>query len=101
MVRILLLFASALLVSEPCWAEQSDLQALLGPRSLRCTLGPGALADWTSGGPVRPPVKLNSFGSDPVSNTLVFDSIDTKANRARVIEMQAPTTWRHMPPLWD
>ena len=85
MVRIMLLFVSALLVSEPCWAQQSDLQTLLNARSLRCTLGPGALADWTSGGPVRPPVKLDAFGSDPARSTIIFDSIDTKANRARLI----------------
>lgn len=88
MARIVPLFFAVLcgmIPSLSCWALQSDLQALLTAKSLRCYLGPGALADWTSDGPARPPVKLETFGASSVDSMIIFDSIDTKANRARLI----------------
>ena len=88
MGRIVPLLLAALCNVVACstgWAQQSDLQTLLNARSLRCTIGPGALADWTSSGPVRPPVKMGSFGTDPARNTIILHSIDTTANRARLI----------------
>jgi hypothetical protein len=88
MVRIslpLMIAIWVVMAGRPCWAEESDLQSLLNAKSLRCTLGPGALADWTHGTPEKPQVDTANFAMDPVERTVTFDAIDTKAQRARLI----------------
>jgi len=64
---------------------ETDLDRPLRAKSLRCTLGPGALADWRSGTPEAPLVSQAMFASQPSDRVTQFDSIDLKAGTARNI----------------
>lgn len=61
-------------------ASEDPFSRLVGSRSLRCTFGPGASADWESG---KPFVKKDTFDT-----VLQFDAIDLKSKKARLIGNQ-------------
>jgi hypothetical protein len=61
-------------------ASEDTFSRLVGSRSLQCTFGPGASADWKSG---KPFVQENKFDT-----VLQFDAIDLKAKKARLIGNQ-------------
>lgn len=61
-------------------ASEDTFSRLVGSRSLRCTFGPGASADWESGKPI---VKEDKFDA-----VLQFDAIDLKTKKARLIGNQ-------------
>ena len=61
-------------------ASEDTFSRLVGSRSLRCTFGPGASADWESG---KSFVKEDKFDA-----VLQFDVIDLKTKKARLIGNQ-------------
>ncbi len=61
-------------------ASEETFSRFVGSRSLRCTFGPGASADWESGKPI---VKEDKFDA-----VLQFDAIDLKIKKAHLIGNQ-------------
>lgn len=73
-----LAFALLLLTIHYAHADEADaLDRLMAARSLRCEFPVGVATDWDSGSPIGEKTSLNG--------PLVFDSIDHKANSARLI----------------
>ena len=66
-------------------AADPTFDALLAARSLKCSFGRGASADWKAG---RPNVTLDRAGADFI---LHFDSIDPDKRTARLIGNQGAT----------
>ncbi|BAV33842.1 hypothetical protein SCL_1537 [Sulfuricaulis limicola] len=61
----------------PAWADDAAHEQLLRAKSLKCTFGPGTIADWEKG-----KLKLES---DNFGKSINYDAIDIKNGRARVI----------------
>lgn len=63
----------------PAWAADTAHEQLIRARSLKCTFGPGTVADWETG---KPKLLSDNFGS---GRTIHYDAIDIKNGRARTI----------------
>lgn len=61
----------------PAWADDAAHEQLLRAKSLKCTFGPGTVADWEKG---KPKLESDNFGK-----SINYDTIDIKNGRARVI----------------
>src|SRR5262249_39341108 len=85
MRQLMLAAAVATLAVFPALADDSDFSQLLQAKSLRCKIGPGALADWRYGTPDAPRIDQAAFASNPAERVMQFDSIDLKAGKARDI----------------
>lgn len=77
-IALILLFAFL-----PAWGTDLAHEQLIRARGLKCTLGPGTVADWEKGNP-----KLES---DNFGKTVNYDAIDIKNGRARVITSSGTT----------
>ena len=74
-LSILLLFG--LLSTGTAGAESDSYERLARAKSLKCTFGVGAVGDWRTG--------TLKVVSDTFGGSIHFDSIDIKANSARMI----------------
>lgn len=72
-----------LFVSMSAGAAAGAQEELLRARSLKCTFGPGTVADWEKGSP--------RMESDKFGKPLNYDAIDLKNGRARVISSSGAT----------
>jgi hypothetical protein len=61
----------------PAWANDAAHEQLHRAKSLKCTFGPGTVADWEKG---KPKLESDNFG-----NAVNYDAIDLKNGSARVI----------------
>jgi hypothetical protein len=64
-------------VFSPAWASDAAHEQLLRAKSLKCTFGPGTVADWEKG---KPKLESDNFGK-----AVNYDAIDLKNGSARVI----------------
>lgn len=73
------IFIGALLLLSPTLSFAADdaFSALLSAKSLKCTLGPGAVGIWGT--------KSVNIDKDKWNTPIHFDSIDVKAGKARII----------------
>lgn len=61
----------------PAWASDAAHEQLLRAKSLKCTFGPGTVADWEK---EKPKLESDNFGK-----AVNYDAIDLKNESARVI----------------
>jgi len=79
------LVISLLLISSVVSAEDDVFSKLVKARTIRCHLGKGAFAEWKNG---KVEIEISRWSKSPEACILIFDSIDLKAGKARIIGNQ-------------
>lgn len=76
------------LISSAVCAEDDAFSRLLKAKTLKCHLGKGAFAEWKNG---KVEIEISRWSKSPETSNSIFDSIDLKAGKARIIGNQGAT----------